>query len=213
MKAAFIGFGDFGQQIFALAKQLYTLEHTIIFDDYYKSSVDLPTLQVMPFNEYSNNTYNNYHFFVCLGYKHLKLKQKIINQLLANQSILPNLIHPSSFVSNEAQLASAVYVYPMCNIDRNVVIGNGTLLNNSVTISHDTRIGECCYICPGVTTAGFITVDDRSFIGAGTVISNGVTIGHDVVVGIGTSVTNNISNEASTIGNPMRHLKNRLTLS
>ncbi|MBX7242708.1 MAG: acetyltransferase [Bacteroidia bacterium] len=212
-RAAFIGFGDFGQQIFSLAETVLQPEEVIVFDDIQASKPDTGTIKAFPFMEYSRPEFRDYDFFVCLGYKHLKLKQKIIQELTEKGYSLPALIHPTCYVSPMAHIGSAVYMYPMCNVDKNTVIGSGTLLNNSVTVSHDTKVGEVCYLCPGVTTAGFIDIGDRTFIGSGSVIANGVNIGADTIVGVGSVITKSVPPGASVIGNPMRILSKPLMLT
>ncbi len=212
-KAAFIGFGDFGQQIYSLSETVFQPEEVIVFDDVQAANPQSGAIKALPFAEYSNPAFKDYAFFVCLGYKHLKLKQRIIRELTEKGYALPALIHPTCYVSPQANIGNAVYMYPMCNVDKNTVIGSGSLLNNSVTVSHDTKVGEVCYLCPGVTTAGFIEIGDRTFIGSGSVIANGVTIGEDTIVGVGSVITKSVSAGASVIGNPMRILSKPLTLT
>ena len=212
-KAAFIGFGDFGQQIYSLAQTIFQSEKVIVFDDVQAAKPQTDAIEAFPFLAYSEERFNEYAFFVCLGYKHLALKQKLIQELTEKGYTLPSLIHPTCYVSPLAEVGNAVYMYPMCNVDKSTVIGSGTLLNNSVTVSHDTKIGEVCYLCPGVTTAGFIQIGDRSFIGSGSVIANGVNIGKDAIIGVGSVITKSVSDGASAIGNPMRILSKPLILT
>lgn len=212
-KAAFIGFGDFGQQIFSLAELILEPEEIVVFDDTCVNKSPSIGFQAFPFQEYSNPRFKEYDFFVCLGYKHLKTKQNIIHELKEKGYRLPALIHPTCYVSPRATIGEAVYMYPMSNVDKNAIIGSGTLLNNSVTVSHDTQIGEACYLCPGVTTAGFIEIGDRTFIGSGSVIANGLKIGQDAIIGVGSVITKSVQEGASAIGNPMRILSKPLILS
>ena len=40
--------------------------------------------------------------------------------------------------AEEIILGKGIVIYPMCNIDQGVILKDGTLLNNSVTVSHDS---------------------------------------------------------------------------
>jgi sugar O-acyltransferase (sialic acid O-acetyltransferase NeuD family) len=208
-KIALVGFGELGNQVLSLISPTFEKEMPVVcFDDY----VAPGRYKILPFQDYQNDQYNKHHFFVALGYKHLGLKNKILNELIALQRKLLTFVHPSCYVSNEATIADGCILYPMCNIDRQVVIKRGALLNNSVTVSHDCVIGECCFVSPGVVMAGNVKVGDSTFIGAGSVISSGVNIGNNVIIGVGSVITSDIADGSSVIGNPARLLSHPIKL-
>jgi len=205
-KIAYIGFGDLGKQ-FDLFISRNTDDETVFFDDnYFAAGVE----GAKPFNFFKIKEFENFDFYIALGYKHLATKHKIINQ---NTNLnFPKFIHGSSFISPYAWVGDAVFIYPMSNIDKGVKIGKGTLINNSVVISHDSVIGEACYLSPGVVVSGQVSIGDCTFIGSGSVISNGLKIGKNVTVGIGSVVTKDIPDNSFVIGNPMRFLSSKLEI-
>ena len=147
-----------------------------------------------------------------MGYKNLKLKHEILNELILLNKKAPKFVHNTSFVNRTAEIAEAVFIYPMCNIDMNVLISLGSTINNSVVISHDAKIGKCCYISPGTVISGNVRVGDYTFIGSGTIIANDVIIVKNVKIGVGSVITKNIPDNVSVIGNPMRILDKKLNL-
>ena len=201
-----IGFSDLGEQFYSFLNEENLVLN--VFDDVYQSIQENTKANL--FNQYSESNSNN--FYVALGYKHLKTKENILNKLQELNKKTPNFIHKTSFVNNTAVVETAVFIYPMCNVDKNVEIGKGSLINNSVTISHDTKIGKCCYISPGVIVSGNVNIGNYTFIGSGSIISNGVKIGENVIIGVGTVVTKDIPDNCSAIGNPMKFLKQPLIL-
>ena len=163
--------------------------------------------------DFSDERYADLSFYVCLGYKHLKRKLEITRELLALGRNVPAFVHSSSFRNSSAKVGSGSVAYPMCNLDKEVDVGIGVLLNNSVVISHNSTIGDGSYLSPGVVVSGFVSVGKNVFIGSGAVISNGVTIGDDAVIGLGTVVSRDVPAGASVIGNPMKILDRPLRLS
>ena len=200
MKIAFVAFGELGSQLLEFAKIQYGPDTIVLFDDKYQGDVG----EVHPFAEYQSKLFKDFLFFVSLGYKQLHAKKDIIEQLLAMGRRMPNLVDRSCFVSNGADLSQACYLYPMCNIDKDVRLRPGVLLNNSVTISHNTTIGSGSYLAPGVTVSGNVVIGDRVFVGSGSVVSNDVSIGNDVQIGLGSAVSKNIPADSVVIGNPMQ---------
>ena len=94
-----------------------------------------------------------------------------------------------------------------------VIVGEGTVLHNGCVISHDSVIGECCFISPMATLCGRVSLGDESFLGAGVLISNDLSIAPRTALGLGTVVTHSIEiPDQSWIGNPMRLLEKPLRL-
>ena len=207
-KIAIIGYGDLGRQFHEFLKEDPNNEF-IFFDDI-AFKHDVP--HTFPYLNYSLDAYADCSFFVALGYHHLQTKNKVIHHLKSLGRKLPVYIHKTSFVNPTATIGDGTFVYPMCNLDSNVSIGKGVLLNNSVCISHDSKISDCCYLSPSVTVSGNSKINDETFIGAGSVISDKVVIGKNVIVGIGSVVTGDLPDNCSAIGNPIRILKKHLDL-
>jgi sugar O-acyltransferase (sialic acid O-acetyltransferase NeuD family) len=199
-KAAIVGFGELGEQIKEFLKSCtepYT--EIIYFDD---AKFEINSINAFPFNNYINDDFKDFDFFVAIGYKHLIEKQKVIKNLIALNRSLPSFVHISSFKSKTSILGQASFIYPMCNIDKKTSIGEGVILNNSVTVSHDNIIGAGSYLSPGVVTCGYVEIGENCFIGAGSVISSHIKIGKNVTIGIGSVVTTNVPDNVSAIGNP-----------
>ncbi|MBK7503882.1 MAG: acetyltransferase [Bacteroidetes bacterium] len=205
---AFLGYGALGIQIEAFLKEDNPQFEVQYFDDDYISN-NLPSI---PFNHFKDNILK-YEWLITLGYKHLPLKQKLLNTIKENGGSFFSMIHKSAYVAPSANINEGVVVYPLCNIDKDVVIKECSLINNSVIISHNTTIGQCCYISPGVTISGNVSIGDGTFIGAGTIIANGITIGNNVVIGIGSVITKNIEDRMNVIGNPLKILGKPINLT
>ena len=197
-----------GQQVLHLIHSCYKVSDLIIFDDYYESEDS----KSYPF-EYLDPAFEDYSFLVCLGYHHLPKKKEIINDLKSSGRALLTIIHPTAHISDLSTIEDGVVIYPMCNIDMNVHIESGCILHNSVVVSHDSKLGACNYLSPGVIISGNVAIGQSNFMGSGTILSNDLTIGDNCQLGIGSIVTEDLPDNAVVIGNPLKHLSNRLKLT
>ena len=208
--SAIIGGGVLGRHIISHLSSCTPEKTWHIFDDIALSTSTSEFIH--SFNQYPCKEFSKFNFYIGLGYNHLKLRLKIINEIKAMHRAVPSFVHSSSHRDPTAEIEDGSIVFPMCNIDKNVSIGKGVILHNSVTISHDCVIGDSSYLSPGVILCGNVTIGPYSFIGAGSVISNGIRIGSGVKIGLGSVVTKNVGDETSAIGNPLRILKKDLKI-
>ncbi len=204
-KIAYVGFGEIGKQISLFIREKYGEGvKEIFFDD---TLFQNGAKNSFALNEYKNPEYENFDFYIGLGYYYLELKEKIVKDLIKLKRNLPNFIHYTSYIHPDVKIDDGVIIYPGCIIDKNVIVAKGVLLNNAVTISHDCEINECCYLSPSVTLSGFVSIEKCCFIGTGTLISNNIKIGKNVICGIGSVVTKNIPDKINCIGNPLKIVK------
>tara|TARA_B110000483_G_C18108293_1_gene508615 strand:- start:99 stop:737 length:639 start_codon:yes stop_codon:yes gene_type:complete len=198
---ALLGYGELAKQL--LSHLEISINDITIFDDL----IEEKNLDIFHFKEY-NSKIKQYQWLIALGYKHLRKKKQIIDEICAKSSLTPYFVHPSSFISKSSTLKSGVFVYPMCNIDQEVHIAEGTVINNSVIISHNSIVGKANYISPGVVISGNVKIGNSCFIGSGCIIANEVKIGDNVVIGAGTFISENIPSNSKVIGNPMTFKSN-----
>lgn len=211
MSLAIIGYGALGRYIEDMITEARPTERgeIVYFDD---RSHEAGAERAQPFAAHASEEFGGFDFYVCLGYKHLRLKQQIITRLLELGRRVPSFVHPTAYVHPSVRLGSGSMVYPGCSVDRNTTIGNGVWLANADVVAHDCAIGDCCWFGASVTLSGMVTVAARTFIGSGSTVSNNIEIGSDVIIGLGTVVTKPVGDNLSVIGNPMRILDRPLEL-
>ncbi len=98
-----------------------------------------------------------------------------------------NQISPLAFVHPEAKLGDYNIIGPFCYIDRNTVIGNNNVLQNSVTIHVGARIGDGNEIFPGASIS--TKPQDLKFRGEETTceVGNNNSIRENVTISRGTA--------------------------
>ena len=101
-------------------------------------------------------------------------------------------------IDNTAQILPGCAVNNSTQIDANVVVYTGSI------IEHDCIVGAHTYLSPRVTLCGGVTIGERSFIGAAATILPGIHVGSDVVVGAGAVVTRDVVDGSTVMGIPAK---------
>jgi sugar O-acyltransferase (sialic acid O-acetyltransferase NeuD family) len=206
---AIIGYGALGRQILGLLAPAHTPDQVIFFDDALHGQRGQNS---HPFDSFLDARFADADFYVGLGYRHLPRKAEIFQQLRQAGRRIPAFVHPSCQVHPSCRIGDGCLIYPMCNLGQEVELDLGVLLNNSVVVSHNSKIGRGAYLSPGVVLSGHSTIGDAAFLGTGTLVSNNRRIGAGARVGIGSVVTRDVPDGASAIGNPLRLLERPLEL-
>jgi UDP-N-acetylglucosamine acyltransferase len=97
------------------------------------------------------------------------------------------MIHPHTYISPNAKVATNVKIDPFSVIHQNVEIGEGTWIGSNVTIMEGARIGKNCRIFPGAVIAA--VPQDLKFAGEATTveIGNNTTIREFVTINRGSA--------------------------
>ena len=210
-KAGIVGYGDLGKQIVRFLVQSGTFEEDdfIFFDDHAYERKDKNSYA---FSAYKAADFKLLPLYVGLGYKHLPFRLQIINELIARGQKASGFIHSTSFINETATIGPGAIIYPMCNIDQNVYVETGCILNNSVVVSHDSLIGAGSFLAPGVILSGNVKTGQNCFLGSGTVVSNGVTLGNRVIAAVGSVITRDYGDDVFLAGAPAKPLRRAFKL-
>ena len=130
------------------------------------------------------------------------------------------MISPLAYVHPEAQIGEGCEIGPFCFIDKDVVIGEGNRLMNSVTLLPGTRMGRGNTLFPGAVIGAIpqdlkfkgeettveigdnnvirenVTINrgtaakGKTVVGSNNLLMEGMHVAHDVVVGNGCIIGN-----------------------
>ncbi|MGP1508304.1 MAG: acetyltransferase [Sphaerochaeta sp.] len=137
-------------------------------------------------SEYGSETIGVY---VTVAYAHMNsYRRQIYKWLHANEIKILSYYHPSSVISENANLGEGNICLENSVIQPFVSIGDGNIIWNNASICHDTIIGSFNYLAPSATVAGKSFIGDMNFIGANATISNHIRIGNSNLIGSGAFV-------------------------
>ncbi len=146
-------------------------------------------------NRYKNSDFDR--VFVATG--NSKFRTKLINKLSEIGLKFINIIHPKSFVSNEAIIGCNVYIGPFVQIASRSIVSDGVFISAGSNIEHHCNISENCLFGPGVYLSGGVSLGKRSILGAGVSVESNIAIGDDVYIAPGKGINKNIKNNSRLI--------------
>jgi sugar O-acyltransferase (sialic acid O-acetyltransferase NeuD family) len=114
------------------------------------------------------------------------------------------LVHPSSVISESAQVDVGTVVMAKVVINADAQIGKNCIVNTAAVVEHDCRIGDHVHLSPGVMLGGGVTVHSFAHLGIGAIALPGTEIGASAIVGAGAVVVNSVPSGATVVGIPAR---------
>jgi len=146
---------------------------------------------------------------VAFGIADPAIKAKLYGRFSKKNNItFPNIIHPSTLVSEYASLGIGVVAAGGSGISVDAVVGNCVFLSNGALIGHDAHIGDFSSIMPLAAVSGGVRIGKRCLIGVQSAIKQGVSIGDGATVGMGSVVLRDVPDGVTVIGNPAKVLDN-----
>jgi acetyltransferase EpsM len=122
------------------------------------------------------------------GIGFFRMRLKVFQTLAAAGFVCPVLIHPTAHIDPTAVLEQGVLVLAQSYVSGNAKVGMGSLINNSVVVSHDNILGICTNLSPGAMLAGDVILEDFVQVGMNATINIGVRVGKRTLIGNGATV-------------------------
>jgi sugar O-acyltransferase (sialic acid O-acetyltransferase NeuD family) len=135
------------------------------------------------------------------------VKERLYLKLKSCGFSFPSFVHPSTVISEKANLGEGVVISPGCVISPDVKFGTLSYLNFGCGVGHDTILGNFVQINPGTQLGGNVAVEDRVLIGSGVTVLQGKRIGEGATVGSGAVVFSNVSPKITVMGNPAKRMR------
>ena len=120
---------------------------------------------------------------------------------------LPTLIHPSAYLSPEAQIGEGVFLGAGVQVLPGASVGDLCLVNAGTIVSHHVQVGRCNSIGPNATLSGRSRTEPFVFLGAGCTVLPEVRVGQGTTVGAGAVVTRDVAADLTVVGVPAKPLQ------
>lgn len=114
------------------------------------------------------------------------------------------IIHPSSIVSETAQISEGVFVGPRAIVNPRARIGRGVIINSGAIIEHDCVIGDFSHIAPRSVLGGNVIIGEHSLIGIGATVLPGIVVGKHITAGGGAVVIEDLPDNITATGVPAK---------
>jgi acetyltransferase EpsM len=126
------------------------------------------------------------------GIGDFQVRLNVFHTLAKVGFLCPAVVHPTAHIDPSAQLAAGVLVLAQSYISGNARVGMGTLINNSVVVSHDNVLGICVNLSPGAMLAGDVVIDDFAQLGMNVNVNIGVHIGKYARIANGATIKGDV---------------------
>jgi len=201
-----VGGGGHGKVVANTAHDIGRWDKIAFLDDRYKSLGTVLNWPVLgPLNHASKFLTEYPELIVAIGDNFLRVE--LLQRFAGMGFHLPNIIHPTAFISGTVKLEQGIVVLAQSAINSDTKIGLGCIINTGAIVEHDCILGKGVHICPGVTLGGDVTIGACSWIGIGSSVIHQISIGENVIIGAGSVIVEDVESNVTVFGNPGRVVK------
>jgi sugar O-acyltransferase (sialic acid O-acetyltransferase NeuD family) len=202
------GAGGMGREILDILRRTNCVEGAVILgfvDDGVPPGTVRNDIEVLGGMNYLKSTAEPRS--VVLGMAAPDAKRAIHSELKQNPLIsFPNVIHPTSCVSEYALLGEGVVIATRCEVGIDAVIGDCVFLNANTLVGHDARVGRYTSIMSMTIVSGCTDIGEGCMLGAHSALRQGIRIGPGCMIGMGSVVLRDVPDGATVLGNPARRI-------
>ncbi len=198
-----VGAGGHGKVVADTAIEMSAWDSVAFLDDKYPEIKAVGSLKVVGKIADAYKLVKDYSY-ITVGIGDNKLRLGLISEFSELSFGIPNIIHPSAFVSRNTDISHGTVIFANSTINTWSKIGLACIINTGAIVDHDCKIGNGVHISPGVNVAGSVNIGDNSWVGIGASIINNIKVGADVVIGAGSVVINDIPDGKKVYGVPAK---------
>lgn len=165
-------------------------------------------VQILGGTEWLKTCPNDVKVVVAIGTP--STKQSAIKKIRPEWNVqFANVIHPQALIQDPARVkwGGGCIICAGSILTTGITIGNHVLINLNVTIGHDSKIGDCSSVMPGVNIAGHVTMGQSVLIGSGANILNNNSVGDNATIGAASVVNHDVPSDVTAVGIPARIIK------
>lgn len=205
-KCAILGASGHGKVVAEIAElNCYSQIH--FFDDRWPDLVNQEHWKVLGNTQGLLNKIEMYDLIVvAIGDNSVRLnKQRMLEDAGGKFKVL---IHPTAVVSKYSKIGIGSVIMANAVVNSFVSIGKSCIINTSCTVDHDCVLSDGVHISPGANLAGAVSIGESAWVGIGVQVKQLVNIGRVALIGAGSTVIKDISNNQIVVGNPAKCINN-----
>lgn len=202
-----VGAGGFGREVLQWIKDINKIENRwniLGFIDDNTEALNGQACDYSVINTIKDCMPKKNQEYVCAIAKP-SVKENVTKKLKERGAVFTSVLHPTSFISDYADVGEGLVMYPNSGINVNTKIGNFvTILSSGV--GHDAEIGDYCTISSYCDITGGAILEERVFLGSHVTVVPGRKIGAGAYVAAGSVVMTNIHSGSHVMGNPAKRM-------
>jgi sugar O-acyltransferase (sialic acid O-acetyltransferase NeuD family) len=126
--------------------------------------------------------------FVALGYRAMRRRRAVYEQVRGAGYDCVNLVSPACHVAKSAQMGENNLIFPGVVIEPGVRLGANNIIWSNATVCHDSVIGSHNFLAANTTLGGHTRLGDANFIGFSATVVQHTAIGNETLIGAQTLV-------------------------
>lgn len=143
--------------------------------------------------------------FICpLG--NPEYKKKYSGIITAKGGKFLNLIPPSCELNENIKMGQGVIINNFSAVSAGAEIGDMVTIQSHVIVGHDAKIGACCQVSSFSFIGGYAVLGECVTVSPGSVIIDRVNVGDHSIIGAGSVVIKNVKENTTVFGNPARRV-------
>jgi sugar O-acyltransferase (sialic acid O-acetyltransferase NeuD family) len=170
-----------------------------------RSEEPLPTLG--PFSAWKEFP-ETVQFFCGFGsLKTYRTRLEVLTRLGIPPHRFARIVHPQAVVSPSAVLGPGSGVLAMATIGSRARVGAHVEILQLCLVAHDCQLEDGVILAGGANLAGGTSVGRSAYIGAGACVRNGAKVGAEALLGMNSTLLEDLPPKAVYAGNPARPVK------
>ena len=201
-KLLIVGAGGHGKVVADIAIKINRWKQIDFLDD--ESTKSSMGIKVIGGFNCIDKYVKDYDIFVAIGSN--KIREDLQTQLENSRANIPTLIHPNAIIGEQVEIDIGTVIMAGAVINCCSKIGKSCIINTGATIDHDNLIEDFVHISPGVSIAGMVKVGKGTVLGINSTVINNLYITSGCIIGAGAVVVNNIDEAGTYVGIPAKKL-------
>lgn len=135
----------------------------------------------------------------------------VFSQILDSNYVIKfvNAIHPSVIIGENVQIGEGVVAMAGVIFNTNAKIGNFTFFATGCQIEHDCELGDFASVSAGTVLGGHVKIGCFSALTLNVTVLDRLNIGSNTVVGAGSLVLKDLTDNVLAYGNPCKVIRSR----
>lgn len=194
-KLAIFGNSDFAKLLkYYVETDLHRIVDCITVDEEFVTDKEAWGVPVIPFNEFVNGVGDPTVYDVMLGVGYSKMnrvREQVYKKIKKYGYDIPSYVHSSVKIPPNVVIGEGNIIFENVTIQAFSEMGVANLIWYNSSIAHDCIIGNFNTICGNSSLSGYVYVKNNCFLGNNCTVKNHIVVGNYTLLGAGAYLNRN----------------------